>query len=221
MGPFPAEWEGSVLPVYKHVDGPATYYSTKSGLSRFEFTPAQRKQLAPDVMAKMLALLPEDAREQEAKTVDDLSAMAAVTLFLGSRFQQTKEAREALAVELLREGEDPDAVKDAAGVSWAVLHRWCYGKTGSSRTAEALVPEDVLAYVSQKEADVAQERTAGGRAVLAREGAGDSSSREFRQLEERIRMAEDEYRQTAGEEPSPGASNELDELYALRDNWFV
>lgn len=209
------------MPAYKHLDGPATYYSTKPERSRFEFTPAQRRQLAPEVIAQMLALLPADERDHEATTLADLDAMTRVVLFLGSRFQQTKEAREVLAVALLNEGEDADAVREAAGVSWAALHSWCYGKSGGSRTAEALVPEAVLAYVSGRADEVAQERMGGTKKAQARGGAGDTSSREFRQLEERIRLAEDEYRQTAGEEPRPGASDELDVLYALRDNWFA
>lgn len=209
------------MPAFRRKDASGvTYFSTKPPRPPFEFTAAQRKQLGPDTMERMLAQLPANVEEQEATTLADLAAMTPVAKYLGQLFQQTKEAREELAVTLLGAGEDLDAVQQACGVSWATLHAWCHEKRGASRTKKLRVPEAVVEELSLKEQEAALERSGVVGKREARGGQGGQRGREFRHLEERIRQAEDEYRQTAGEAPYPGCSQELDELYGLRDNWF-
>ena len=218
-------------PVYSRTEDGIAFYSPKDPLPQDDL----------DTLAKLKESLPEELYEANrahllakaggaevvAPTLKNLEKVAETVAVLAPKYQQSKDAREVIALALLNNGESPANVQGAADVTWAVLAAWCYEKDSKSRrTGKILVPEPVILEIERAVEEAqrqSKKKTGKARAMSGGKSATRDDDLAYKHKVEELNEAIRDWEQASGVKYEPGTNNSSDELDALQtlvDNWF-
>lgn len=144
------------MPAYKTTINGETAYTTDPGTGGLE---AELKKLEPFKHHAAYAALKQEVIDSHeggapADSIQDLTAMGDLLSKWRLILSKTDDARKALALDLLKAGEDVETVYKAAQVNWSVLEGWCYeakkAPKRDEKTAKVITKGTPLADIPQE-----------------------------------------------------------------------